>query len=187
MRKTAFSWPAVLAGALLLTGVLAAQEPSSTSATPKTAAPTIAPGILSAQELKSALPATVFFRGQSAPVQLRNAGGIRFSGGRLLLATLVDNAGYSTGVAEKYQGYLITEDKIKVGDQELAPGAYGFGFVGENQFIVQDVGAHDVLTTTFQTDSQMAHPSPLRITQTNGEYRLYSGRKYVTLALSAAQ
>ncbi|HEX6465945.1 MAG TPA: hypothetical protein VFZ99_01495 [Terriglobales bacterium] len=191
MRKTTFFQLAALAGALLFSGALAAQEPPSTSATPASAsrgsaASPVAPGLLSMGELKKVLPATVFFRGQSAPVQLRNAGGIRFQDGRLLLAALVDNSGYSTRVAAKYQGYLIVEDKIKVGDQELAPGAYGFGFVAQDQLVVQDIGAHDVLTTTFQTDSQLPRPTPLRIAQTGGEYRLYSGRKYVTITAPAA-
>ncbi len=190
MRKTTFFQFAALAGALLFSGALAAQEPPSTStsasASRGSSASSTAPGLLSLGELKKVLPATVFFRGQSAPVQLRNAGGIRFQDGRLLLAALVDNSGYSTGVAAKYQGYLIVEDKIKVGDQELAPGAYGFGFVAQDQFVVQDIGAHDVLTTTFQTDSQLPRPTPLRIAQTGGEYRLYSGRKYVTITAPAA-
>ena len=35
------------------------------------------PGLLSSDELKKVAPKDYFFRGQSAPVQLRNSGGIR--------------------------------------------------------------------------------------------------------------
>src|SRR6202165_3903766 len=52
-------------------------------------------------------PERVFFRGQSAPVQFRNSGGVHFADDLYVLAGIVDSSGYSTGIREKYQAYLL--------------------------------------------------------------------------------
>ncbi len=54
-------------------------------------------------------PERVFFRGQSAPVQFRNSGGVHFADDLYVLAGMVDSSGYSTGLKEKYQAYLLNE------------------------------------------------------------------------------
>src|SRR5215472_7088851 len=46
-------------------------------------------------------PEHVFFRGQVAPAQLRNTGGVHFADDFLVLASLVDSSGYSTAIKEK--------------------------------------------------------------------------------------
>lgn len=139
------------------------------------------PGPLSTPELKQVVPAVYFFRGQSATVQIRNASGFRAANGKLVFAALVDTSGYAHDVAEKYQGLLITEVKISLGDKELVPGAYGFGFVDDGKLIVMDVGANDVLTAATTVDEQLRHPVPLKIEADGKGYRFYSGRKYVGL------
>src|ERR1039458_8143675 len=72
------------------------------------------PGVLSADDLKRVVPTSYFFRGKSASVQLRNAAGFRAADGKLVLVGLVDTSGYSSDVAEKYQGFLITEIKLSI-------------------------------------------------------------------------
>jgi hypothetical protein len=70
-------------------------------------------GVLKAAEVGDKLfPDKVFFRGQSASVQARNTGGVRYADGMLVMAGLVDNSGYSSGLKEKYQAYLITEVQV---------------------------------------------------------------------------
>jgi len=127
------------------------------------------------------LPEKVFFRGQIAPVQGRNSGGVKFADGFFVLAALVDNSGYSTGIREKYQAYLITEVPIEIGGQTLKPGAYGCGFLEGNKFIVMDLGANDLFTVASTKDAEIKHPVPLQIVAaaTAGNYRLYHGRDYV--------
>ena len=88
--------------------------------------------VLKPEDTQKLLPATVFYKGQSATTQLRNSGGVKFADGFYVLATLVDTSGYSTGVAAKYQAYFITEVPIKVGGQSLAAGVYGIGFFADN-------------------------------------------------------
>jgi hypothetical protein len=137
--------------------------------------------VLKAADVQKMLPASVFYDGQPANTQLRNAGGVKFADGHYVLAVLVDNGGYSTGVAAKYQAYFIVEDPIQIGGQGLPAGVYGMGFIAGDKFVVTDVGAHDVLTVSSSTDAGMKRPLPLQFTtDPAGGFRLYAGRKYVT-------
>jgi len=137
--------------------------------------------VLSADELKKAVPAEYFFRGQKAPVQLRNAVGLQLADGKIALAALVDASGYSTAIQQKYQGMLITEIKLNVGGSSLAPGQYGFGFSADGKFNVMDVGNNDVLSTASQTDAALQHAVPLKLVEDGGGYKLYAGKKWVAL------
>jgi hypothetical protein len=139
------------------------------------------PGLLSIPELKQFVPAVYFFRGQSATVQIRNAAGFRAQGGRLVLAALVDTSGYSQDVSERYQGLFITEVKLSVNGTTLPAGQYGFGFSQDGKFVVMDVGATDVLSVASTIDENLRRPVPLKMAEDGAGYRLYSGRKYVSL------
>ena len=125
-------------------------------------------------------PEHVFFRGQVAPTQLRNTGGVHFADDLYVLAGLVDSSGYSTAIKEKYQGYLLNEVTLDIGGKALKPGAYGFGFVS-GKFMVMDLGGNDILEGTAQHDAEMKRPMPLQVTaSTNaGTYRLYVGRDFI--------
>jgi hypothetical protein len=138
--------------------------------------------VLKPADTQKLLPAGVFYRGQSAPTQLRNSGGVKFADGFYVLATLVDTSGYSTDLQAKYQAYFITEVPIKVGGQNLAAGIYGVGFVGD-KFLVTDVGGHDVLTANTAEDPELKRPIPLQVmADAGGGFRLYAGRKYVSFS-----
>lgn len=136
--------------------------------------------VLRPADLEKLFPATVYYCGQSAPAQLRNSGGVKFTDGHYVLASLVDTSGYSSGLAAKYQGYLIVEVPLKIGGKHLPPGAYGFGFLAGGKFLITDLGANDVLTAHSSTDEAMQRPRPLQVTvDAAGGYRLYAGRSYV--------
>jgi len=99
----------IAALALTLTGVATAQAPKTGDAPAKES-------VLKAADVGTKLlPDKVWFRGQNAPVQGRNSGGVRYADGFYVLVTLVDNSGYSSGVREKYQAYFITEVPLEVG------------------------------------------------------------------------
>lgn len=128
-------------------------------------------------------PERVFYQGKTAPAEMRNTAGVRFSGGAYFLAGLVDNSGYSTAVKSKYQAYLLTEVPLRFGDKagdELKPGAYGAGFVG-GSFVISDLGAHDLFRVPAHRDAEIKRPIPLQVLPgaTAGTYRLYRGRDYV--------
>jgi len=135
--------------------------------------------VLTSDELKKAIPAEYFFRGQKAPVQLRNAVGLQLGDGKMALAALVDASGYSTAIQQKYQGLLITETKLNIGGSELAPGQYGFGFTSDGKFVVMDVSNNDVLSAASQTDAALQRPVPLNLVEDGDGYKLYAGRKWV--------
>jgi hypothetical protein len=126
-------------------------------------------------------PERVFFRGQSAPVQFRNIGGVHFADDLFVLAGMVDSSGYSTAIKEKYQAYLLNEVTLEIGGQTLKPGAYGIGFLSGGKFVVMDLGANDVLQAASQHDAEMKRPMPLQVVASAaaGSYRLYAGRDYV--------
>src|SRR5215472_10596759 len=162
----------VLVPTLLLTvaGVSVAQEPKS-RATPATTE-----AVLKAADIGAKLfPDTVYFRGQVGTAQMRYAGGF------LVLAALVDSSGYASGIKEKYQTYLITDVAIEIGGQTLKPGAYGCGFIDQNKFVVMDLGANDLFQVTSAKDAEIKRPIPLQFVagSESGKYRLYQGRDYV--------
>jgi hypothetical protein len=153
------------------------------------AVPSSDASILNAVDAAKAIPATVFFRGQVASVQARNSGGVKLPDGMLVLCALVDTSGYSTSVQQKYQGYFITEVALDINGQRLKPGAYGVGFIEGSKFIVMDLGAHDLLTTSGNRDAALKRPTPLQVLAdtTPGHYRLYINRNYVVFAPAPGQ
>ena len=138
--------------------------------------------VLKAADISPKLfPERVYFRGQTAPAQLRNTGGVHFADDLYVLAGLVDSSGYSTGIREKYQAYLLNEVTMEIGGQTLKPGAYGFGFLNGGKLVVMDLAANDVLQAASQRDAELKHPIPLQVvaSPTAGSYRLYVGRDYI--------
>ena len=137
--------------------------------------------VLKAADIKPKLfPETVFFRGQSAPVQMRNTGGVHFADDLYMLAGMVDNSGYSSGIRQKYQAYLLTEVPLEIGGQAVKPGAYGFGFLEGGKFILLDLGANDLFQVSSKRDTDIKRPTPFQITAgEGGKYRMYMGREFV--------
>ncbi len=139
--------------------------------------------VLKPADTQKLLPASVYYKGQSATTQLRNSGGVKFADGYYVLATLVDTSGYSTDIQSKYSAYFITEAPIKIGGESLPAGVYGVGFIGGDKFVVTDVGAHDVLTVSSSTDAALKRPTPLQVqADPAGGFRLYAGRRYVVFS-----
>jgi hypothetical protein len=139
------------------------------------------PGILGTDDVRRIVPPSYFFRGRSASVQLRNSAGFRTADDKLVLAGLVDTSGYASNVAEKYQGFLITEVKLNIEGSELPPGEYGFGFSKQDKFTVMDVGSNDLLSVSSRFEENLTRPVPLIIVADQTAYRLYVGRKWVVL------
>src|SRR2546423_15667588 len=52
-------------------------------------------------------PERVFFRGQSAPVQFRNSGGVHFGVDFYVLVGMPDSSGHSSVIQGKYQAHLL--------------------------------------------------------------------------------
>lgn len=144
-------------------------------------------GLLQHAEVESLLPPSVFFQGQTATVQLRNAGAVRFPNGAIMFAVKVDTGGYSTSIQERYQDYLVTETTLQLGEataaKPLPPGAYGIGFIAGG-LLVMDIGGHTLFTVPAQTDPALRRPTPLQVLAQGSGFRLYSGRTYISFAAS---
>jgi hypothetical protein len=142
-----------------------------------------APGsaqVLTGDQLKKVVPTTFFYASQVATVQTRNSTAFKTSGGKIVSAGLVDTSGYATAIAEKFQGFLITETKLTFDGATLVPGAYGFGFK-DGKFLVMNIAGADVTSAASQNDDQLKHPVPLKFEKVAAGYRLYAGRKYVAV------
>jgi hypothetical protein len=165
MKLFSRSCLAVLAGVALMATATLAQAGSKGTVLDRTQAAKI-------------MPATVFFRGQTAPTQERNSGGVHFADGRYMLAALVDTSGYATEVRQSYQGYLLTEVKLDFGGHVLAPGAYGFGFLAHHQFVVLNLAGKRLLEASSQAFVGR-RPVPLEVLPATPGYELCSGRECV--------
>jgi len=152
---------------------------------PVQAAPAARLGVFNAAEAGAVLPATVFFQGRVAPIQMRNSGGVRFSDVAMMLVGLVDTSGYSSAVQERYQAYLLTETALTIDGHTLAAGAYGVGFLPGDKFLVMDIGGHELFTAKTMKNAELRRPSPLQVLAgAAGEHRIYAGRSYVAFALA---
>jgi len=171
LRPAFIFFPALLLA--LAVGSLAQEQ--------KSAAAPAKEGVLKAADVSKLFPDKVYFRGQLATAQMRNAGGVHYVDDFLVLAALVDSSGYSSGIKEKYQAYLIADVPIEIGGQTLKPGAYGCGFIDNNKFIVMDLGANDLFQVSSTKDTEIKRPIPLQFlaTSDSGKYRFYHGRDYV--------
>jgi hypothetical protein len=177
-RRMALAGILAIGGILLVPPVAAQQQGSAATQTA---------GVLKPADMSNLMPAQVFFRGQSATVQLRNSGGVRYADGMFTLMALVDTSGYSSGIQQRYQAYLISEVPLQLGDgagaHTLVPGAYGVGFIQNDRFVVMDLGAHELLNVGGHHDAELHRPMPLQVLDTPaaGTYRFYEGRSFVTL------
>ena len=131
--------------------------------------------VLTGDQLKKVVPTTFFFAGQVASVQTRNSSAFKTSSGKIVTAGLVDTSGYATAIAEKYQGFLITETKLSFEGASVEPGAYGFGFK-DGKFLVMNVAGTDVTSVASQNDDQVKHPVPLKFEKADGGYLCMLGR-----------
>ncbi len=138
-------------------------------------------GLLDQSDLQKVVPTSYFFESRVGFVQMRNALAIRTNDGKIVSAGLVDSSGYSANIAEKYQGFLITAKKISIEGSSLPPGQYGFGFTQDGKFRVMDVGANDVFLVPAHQDDAVKPAVPLKAVSEGSDFRLYAGKKYVTL------
>jgi hypothetical protein len=138
--------------------------------------------VLTPAELTRVVPPGFYFQGLTAQTQMRNSAAARFGANRYVIAGLVDTLGYSSDVRAKYEGFLITDSRIKVGDSDLDVGAYGFGFSNNGKLNVLDLAGNEVISISTRNDKSLRRPRPLMMIKNGDEIRLYSGRSYVVIS-----
>ena len=138
--------------------------------------------ILNEEQLKVVLPSGFYFEGRSGPTQTRNSAAVRFGEKRFVIVALIDTAGYSSDVREKYEGFLITDSVITLGGKTLSTGAYGFGVTKEGKMNVFDLGGKPLLSLPAPKDTELKAPRPLTIVNGADGLRIYRGRNYISLS-----
>ena len=165
----------VLICTLLLIAAAAAQSSAGKSVT-----------VVSEQRLKQLLPATVFIDGENVPTQERNATLVQLNNGKLLLASLIDTAGYSSSYREKYSGVLLAQTGFTLGSKSLDAGAYAIGQkknAGSVTVYVYNIGGDQLAEIPAQKQENLRPIKPLQIAVAeDGSARLYLGPYYVSLA-----
>jgi len=138
-------------------------------------------GIVTGADLTRLTPTSFYFKGQSAPTQMRNTAAARFGAERFVIVGLVDTSGYSADVRAKYEGFFITDSPIKINGESLATGAYGFGFSNDGKMRVMDLAGNDVVSVSSTNDKALKRPRPLMMAVSEEGVRFYSRRDYVVL------
>lgn len=139
------------------------------------------PVIVTGPDLTRLAPSSYYFKGQSAPTQMRNTAAARFGTDRYVIVGLVDTSGYSAEVRAKYEGFFITDSPIKINGETLPTGAYGFGFSSDGKMNVMDISGKDVLSVSSTSDKELRRPRPLMMTRSDDDVRFYSRRDYVVI------
>lgn len=139
------------------------------------------PTVLTGAELSRVVPPGFYFQGLTAPTQMRNAAAARFGTTRYVIAGLVDTSGYAADVRAKYEGFLITDSAINIGDRQLGTGAYGFGFSKNGKLNILDLAGNEVLSVSTRKDNQMRRPRPLMMVRSGNTILFYSGKDYAVI------
>jgi hypothetical protein len=135
--------------------------------------------ILSEAALTKVVPTSFYFAGQSAETQMRNAAAAQFGKDHYVIAALVDTSGYSTEISGKYEGFLITDTPIMVGNKSLGTGAYGFGFSKSGTLNIFDISSKLIMSTASKNDDEIKRP--LQLTAAGKSVRLYKGKSFVVI------
>ena len=138
-------------------------------------------GILQTNDLETLIPSAVYFGGQTATVQMRNSGGVRWAQSQQTLFAMVDVSGYSSALRNRYQFYILSDVPVEFAGRDLPAGAYGGAFIDNSGLLVMDLGGIEMFLVPYSADPAMKRPRPLQVLAgaAPGEYRLYLGRNYV--------
>ena len=140
--------------------------------------------VVTGKDFTRAVPKDFYLEGNSIPVEARNAALLTTPSGHRLLLALIDTAGYSSQVQQKYMGMLINEGSVDFCGKPLEVGSYGIGMkmppaqsdAGAEFFLYNQAG-REVCHCTVKKDSELKHPVPLQVVvKTEKTAILYLGR-----------
>jgi hypothetical protein len=142
--------------------------------------------VVSEQRLKQLLPATVFIDGENVPTQERNAALAQLPNGKVLLASLIDTAGYSSAYQEKYSGVLLSQAGFTIGAKNFDAGAYAIGRKKNGDSVsicIYNLGGDQLAEIPTNKQDNLRPVKPLQIiVAEDGSARLYFGPYYVSLS-----
>jgi hypothetical protein len=141
---------------------------------------------VSADAFTRAVPGDFYLEGNRIPVEKRNAAVLKNAKGARLVIGLIDTAGYSSQIQQKYIGMLITETPISICGIAVGVGSYGFGLDRpgatsntDASFKVYNQAGEKLGECGAKKDNTLKQAKPLAtITPQGGPARVYIG-KYV--------
>src|SRR5213082_1135330 len=111
--------------------------------------------VLTGADLLRVVPPGFYFEGLTAPTQMRNSAAAKFGSKRYVIAGMVDTGGYAADVRAKYEGFFITDLRIKINGSKLDVGAYGFGFSQDGKLHILDLAGDEVLSVSTTRDTEL--------------------------------
>jgi hypothetical protein len=140
--------------------------------------------VVTGKAFESAVPKDFYLEGNAVPVEKRNTVLLNTSSGARVLVGLIDTAGYSSQIQQKYIGMLIAEVPIAACSIGLPVGSYGFGLEkpasqsqGSANLLVYDQAGKQLGRCSAEADKALKQLRPLQITKgPDGTSRLCLGR-----------
>ncbi len=144
---------------------------------------------LSGKAFESAVPNDFYLEGNRIPVEKRNAALLKTPAGARLLLALIDTAGYSSQIKQKYSGMVIAEGAVSICSVQLSVGSYGFGLEkpsagtsADAKFALYNQAGGKVGDCSASNDSALKQPKPLNVVLSKeAGARLYLGRYFLEL------
>jgi hypothetical protein len=146
--------------------------------------------VVTGKEFDSAVPKDFYLEGNAIPVEKRNTVLLKTSSGARVLVGLIDTAGYSSQIQQKYIGMLIAEAPLAACSVDLAVGSYGFGLQkpasqdqSKGEFQVYDQAGKQLGSCPAEADEELKQPRPLQVTGgSDAVARLCLGRYWIALS-----
>ena len=118
----------------------------------------------------SAMPRDFYLEGNAIPTEKRNAALLKTPAGARVLFALIDTAGYSSQIKQKYIGMVIIEGQISVCGSSVGVGSYGFGLDRPSATSKDDAKFHlynqagaQLASCAAPRDSTIKVPKPLQV------------------------
>ncbi len=135
----------------------------------------------------SAMPKDFYLEGNAIPTEKRNAALLKTPAGARVLLALIDTAGYSSQIKQKYVGMIINEGHLSVCGAAIEVGSYGFGLERpaatsdvDAKFHLYNLAGSEIVSCAAPKDSTIKIPKPLVVSVSKdgptwlvlGRYRL---------------
>jgi hypothetical protein len=145
--------------------------------------------LVKGEDLKKALPKEFYLEGSAIPTQERNAALLKTPAGARVLFALIDTAGYSSQIQQKYEGMMITEGNLSLCGTVVGVGSYGFGYTKppttsteDAKFFLYNQAGEKLAECATKKDTEIKQPNPLHVVvEKEKPAKLYLGRYWLEL------
>jgi len=133
-----------------------------------------------------AVPGDFYLEGNRIPVDKHNAALLKNAKGARVVVAIIDTAGYSSQIRQKYIGMLITETTLSVCGTSIGVGSYGFGLDrpaapsnADAAFKIYDQAGDKLGECASKKDDSIKQPKPLAVSTSKGGPAKVELGKYV--------